>query len=236
MALHAKPRGAYAIGSVEWNENIAALWGFCRGQGFSEAAFSGMMGNAQNEGGMNPWRWQGDTVRYSGGYGLFQYTPARGYINNYGPGLSYYAPNLSVSGTTSGAQPTDAYAQILAIDASGKYFGGGTRDRLLAPYVSDYANYKTIAGFKTCTDVQKSTYLWLGYFEVPAWWIKQSNVSTNAGRRLDAAEAVYRTIKGTSPPAPGQDDPDRPQPTPGNFDLFEYGGIRDVLRRLIIHA
>ena len=236
MSLHAKPRGAYEIGSTEWNENISALWGFCRVHGFSEAAFSGMMGNAQNEGGMNPWRWQSDVVRYSGGYGLFQYTPARGYINNYGPGLAYYAPNLSVSGTTSGAQPTDAYAQILAIDSSGKYFGGSTRDRLLAPYVPDYANYKTIDGFKTCTDVHKATYLWLGYFEMPAWWIKQSNVSTNAGRRLESADAVYRTITGTDPPAPEPDDPDRPNPTPGSFDLFEYGGIRDILRRIIIHA
>lgn len=236
MSLHAKPRGAYSIGSTEWNENISALWGFCHSQGFSEAAFSGMMGNAQNEGGMNPWRWQGDSVRYSGGYGLFQYTPARGYINSYGPGLSYYAPNLSTSYVTSGAQATDGYAQILAISASGKYGGGGVRDRLIAPYVSDYSNYKTLAGFKTCNDVRKATYLWLGYFECPGWWLNQSNVSGNAKGRLDAADTVFKTITGTAPPPPDPDDPDRPHPKPGNFDLFEYGGIRDVLRRLIIHA
>lgn len=236
MAIHAKPRGGYSIGTTEWNDNISALWGFCRGQGFSEAAFSGMMGNAQNEGGLNPWRWQNDRVSYSAGYGLFQYTPARGYINSYGKGLSYYAPNLSVSTTTAGAQPTDGYAQILAIGPSGKYGGGGKRDTWIKPYVPDYANYKTLAGFKKCTDVHKATYLWLGYFECPGWWQNQSNVSHNAQGRLDAADDVYKAITGTEPPAPDPDNPDRPQPTPGNFDMLEYGGIRDVLRRLIIHA
>lgn len=236
MAMHAQPRGGYSVGTSEWNDNVTSLWGFCRNQGFSEAAFSGMMGNSQGEGGMNPWRWEGDVVNYNRGYGLFQYTPAKGYLNSYGKGLSYYAPNLSVSKVTSGAQPTDGYAQILAIKASGKYFGGGIRDTHMRAYVSNYTKYKTLDGFKTCDNVQDATYLWLGYFEYPGWWGSQTSVASHFKVRIDTANTIYKFITGTTPPAPDPDDPDRPQPTPGNFDLYMYGGIRDVLRRLIIHS
>lgn len=235
MALHAQPRGAYTEGSADWNDNVNALWSFCRQQGYSEAAFSGMMGNAQHEGGMNPWRWQGDSVNYNLGYGLFQYTPAKGYINSYGKGLSYYAPNLSTVSVTAGAQATDGYAQILAITASGKFFGGGVRDTLASKYVSDYANYKTIDGFKTISDVNHATVIWLSYFEMPGWWQKQTNLDRLTERENSAA-TVYKLITGTTPEPPSPDDPDRPQPTPGQFDYINYGGIRDVLRRLIIHA
>ena len=43
-----------------------------------------MMGNAYGESGWNPWRWQNDTYNVNNGYGLFQYTPASGYLNVYG--------------------------------------------------------------------------------------------------------------------------------------------------------
>lgn len=235
--MKAQPSGGYTIGSDNWNENVTDLWSFCLAQGYSEEAFAGMMGNSQSEGGMNPWRWQGDTVNYSAGYGLFQYTPAKGYINQYGKDLLYYAPNLSVTSITAGAEPEDGYAQILAIVASGKYGGGGKRDTWIAPYVSDYASYKTLDGFKTCSDVEKATYLWLGYFECPGWWQNGDNVAGNFKPRLDAANSVYGLITGTTPTPPSPDDPDRPHPQPPTtHSNLMYGGIRDVLRRLIIHA
>lgn len=237
MALHAKPSGAYAEGSADWTDNINALWAFCRAQGYSEEAFAGMMGNAQHEGGMNPWRWQGDKVSYRLGYGLFQYTPASGYIQSYGPGLSYFAPNLSVTSVTSGALATDAYAQILAISASGKFFAGSTRTSLLKPYVSDCENYNTIEKFKTITSVRDATYVWMGYFECGKFWLNQTNVSSNMSGRISSANTVFQTITGTTPEEPEPDDPERPKPsTPAGILSDYYGGIRDVLRRLIIHA
>lgn len=236
MSLHAKPSGGYTVGSTEWNENIAALWAFCRSQGYSEEAFAGMMGNAQHEGGMNPWRWQSDKVSLSSsskGYGLFQYTPAYGYIYNYGKGLSYYAPNLSTSSVTSGAQATDGYAQILAITASGKYFGGGVRDTLVSKYVSGYSNYKTIAGFKTIDNVYNATVCWLGYFEMPGWWYRQTSLS-NLDDRYSTASTVYQTITGTTPDAPDPDDPERPSPDvpvkPSTDRMIVMCG-REMLRR-----
>lgn len=236
MALHAKPKGAYTEGSDEWNDNVNALWAFCRAQGYTEAAFAGMMGNAQHEGGMNPWRWQGDKVSYSLGYGLFQYTPARGYINDYGKSLDYYAPNLSTSTTTSGAQATDGYAQILAISASGKYGAGSRRTALLKPYVSDCENYTTIDTFKTITNVHDACYVWMGYFECGAFWLNQSNVESNMQKRISSANTAYQLITGTTPDEPTPDDPDRPRPVTPSGSAIDYGAYREILRRLIIHA
>lgn len=238
MALHAKPSGGYSEGTAEWTDNINALWSYCRSLGYSEEAFSGMMGNAQHEGGLNPWRWEGDRVRYNRGYGLFQYTPASGYLNNYGKVSPYYAPNLSTSGQTSGASPNDGYAQIQVIQSSGKFFGGGVRDRLVAPYVSGYSNYKTIDGFKTIQNVHDATYIWLSYFEMPGWWYSQTNVSINAGARETSADNVYKVITGTTPEPPDPGPGPEPEPGPGWTDekLRQYGAYREIIRRLILHA
>lgn len=220
MALHAKPSGAYTEGSADWNDNILALWEFCYKLGYTAEAFSGMMGNAQHEGGLNPWRWEGDTVNTSHGYGLFQYTPASGYLDNYGKVSSFYAPNLSTTSITSGANPDDGYAQIDVIEDSGKFFGGGVRDTLVSKYVPDYSNHKTINGFKTVKSVHDATYLWLSYFEMPGWWYDQTDVEQNAGAREQSANAVFALIGGT---------------TPGG-DLNRYGAYREIIRRLILHA
>lgn len=214
--LNAKPSGGYQIGSTAWNENIDALWSYASGLGYSEEAFSGMMGNAQAESGINPWRWQSDEVNQSKGYGLFQYTPASGYLYTYGPTSSYYAPNTSTTQVVSGAYPYDGYAQIECIPASGKYGSGETRRNLIRPYVPDYASYETINNFKTCNDVTKATYLWVGFFECPGWWLSQSNVQTNISGRITAAEAVYTRIHGSAPgPGPDPGPGPGPEPEPG---------------------
>lgn len=215
MALHAKPSGGYTIGSDDWNGNVKSLWAFCHNQGYTEEAFAGMIGNACAESGLNPWRWQSDKVNYSNGYGLFQYTPASGYINIYGRTSTYFAPNLSTTETTSSARVTDAYAQIDCISASGKYVSGTRRNNLLLPYVSDCTDYNTIDTFKTVTSVEKATYLWLGYFECPGWWLNQKNVSSNFEYRKSAADSVYNLITGSTadePDEPIPSDPDNPTP------------------------
>lgn len=215
MPLNAKPSEGYTFKGTEWTENVRALSNFCQRAGYSNEAIAGMLGNANSESGMNPWRWQGDTVNYNKGYGLFQYTPASGYINGYGKTNSYYAPNLSVTTTTGGANALDGYAQIGVIAASGKYFGGGVRDSLLSSYVPDCTNYKTLDTFKTVSDVESATYLWLGYFEMPGWWQSQSDVKDNFQTRLDAANAVYEIISGTEPePEPEPEPTPTPTPTP----------------------
>lgn len=44
-------------------------------------AISGMLGNAQSESTLNPGIWQGLSMNPDLGYGFFQWTPAKNYIN-----------------------------------------------------------------------------------------------------------------------------------------------------------
>lgn len=210
MAWNAKPRGAYAVGSDEWTANVWAFWEVCQKLGYSKEACAGMAGNSQGEGGMNPWRWQSDTVNMSAGYGLFQYTPASGYLDNYGRTSSYYAPNLSTSIITSGALATDGIAQIECIGASGKYGGGTVRVERIKPYYSDCENYQSLNDFKGIADVYGATVCWLGFFEAPKI-IDQSVVNT----RYSWAQQVYEVLGGT-PPEP----PEPPIPTPTDYIYY----------------
>lgn len=232
MALNAKPAKGYTIGTTEWTENVTALANFCKNAGYSDEAIAGMLGNAQAESGMNPWRWQNDTVNYSKGYGLFQYTPASGYINGYGKTNSYYAPNLSVTTVTGGANALDGYAQIGVLETSGKYLSGSVRDNLLLPYVPDCKSYGTLSTFKTVSDVEKATYLWLGYFEFPGWWRDQEDVDDNFDVRKAAAQAVYDLIAGTEPtPEPEPEPTPTPTPTPTPMSTRASMPIYFYLRR-----
>lgn len=44
-------------------------------------AIAGMLGNAQSESSVNPGIWQNLTMNMNAGYGFFQWTPAKNYIN-----------------------------------------------------------------------------------------------------------------------------------------------------------
>lgn len=44
-------------------------------------AIAGMLGNAQSESTLNPGIWQSLTMNMENGFGFFQWTPAKGYIN-----------------------------------------------------------------------------------------------------------------------------------------------------------
>lgn len=96
---HAKNTGSYV--SVDWltyavtfsneaDDNGWAAWGRYHNKGWSDAAISAVVGMQCWECGLNPWRWQNDTVvssnDYTGryvdtthGYGLPQFTPQAWY-------------------------------------------------------------------------------------------------------------------------------------------------------------
>lgn len=205
MAWYAKPSGAYAVGSDEWTANVQAFWEVCKRLGYSKEACAGMAGNSQGEGGMNPWRWQSDTVNRSAGYGLFQYTPASGYLDNYGRTSSYYAPNLSTSAITYGALATDGIAQIECIGASGKYGGGSIRVERIKPYYSECENYQSLDKFKGIVDIYGATVCWLGFFEAPRI-IDEEKIN----QRYSWALSAYDILK------------DSPTPTPKPIDLIYY--------------
>lgn len=198
MAWHAKPKGGYQVGTDEWRENILEFANFAKMLGYSVEAISGMAGNSQGEGGMNPWRWQSDSYDLDMGYGLFQYTPASGYINNYGKRSQWYAPNLSTSTVTTGALPTDGNAQIEAVEYSGKYAGSSVRVKRIKGYYSECEKYTNLSEFKAIKDVYGATVCWLGFFEAPK--VIDQKVVDN---RYSWAKAVYDVIKDSpQPPKP----------------------------------
>lgn len=92
--------------------------------GFTKEACAGIWGNVGNEGGYNPWMWEGNQqiastdsynldVSRSHGYGLFQYTPASKYVwDATCQAFAGFSPNyLDVAGT-----PNDGNAQVYAMD------------------------------------------------------------------------------------------------------------------------
>lgn len=121
---YAKATGAYLTTDAEAIANALNIASLLQSVGFVKSAIAAILGNSQWESGLNPWRWQGDYVptsnTFSGwsdaeallhGYGLFQYTPAKKYINqqssqDYSP---EYAPHLAdIQGNA-----TDGHAQTL---------------------------------------------------------------------------------------------------------------------------
>lgn len=70
--------------------NATEMWNYFRAKGYTEQATAAIMGNAQHESALNPAQWQyGTSVGNTGdgGYGLFQWDPARRYWQTY---CNYY--------------------------------------------------------------------------------------------------------------------------------------------------
>lgn len=176
MSWNAKPSGAYSIDSTEALENMDMIYNILTDANMVDTpwaltAICGMLGNINAESGFNPWRWQSDSVTYGGGYGLVQFTPAkdtenpnRGYIDGFGTNYAGYAPNMSVTGETTGASAFDGQAQILAVDdnAGGKY----TSYKRHCNY-TDITSVNTFDDYKQCEDLWVATVGWLFYYEAP---------------------------------------------------------------------
>lgn len=207
---YAKPSGPYNIGSPEWIGNFDEIYNMLS---WTDEAKAGMMGNLQHESGFNPWRWQGDTVNTSAGYGLPQFTPASGYL-----GLSGVTPNMSTSTITTGATPADGARQMQAVDSDelSKWVSSCWRNYWSPVAFSQLYNYRaqilntwgngssiSMAQFKACTDVDAAAFIWLACYEGPA--------VPNYDTRKQTAEYIYQTyMGGVIPPSP---DPPTP-PTP----------------------
>lgn len=208
---HAKPSGSYGYSSTEGYENIVEMSGYFTSLGYTLESQAGIIGNAVAESGLNPWRWQSDTYNLNGGYGLFQFTPASGYIDGC-KDIQFYAPNLSTSEVTEGAEATDGMAQLqaFAFNTLSKWGSGcwrsywnkttyadlyAVRERILNTYGS--GSSLSMEQFKTIDNVYDATFAFLACFEGPA----VPNMST----RYEYASAVYEILTGKLP-----DDPTTP--------------------------
>lgn len=221
MTWHAKPSGGYNRNSAAGIDNIfefrtqLSTW--------PVECVSAILGNVQAESGFNPWRWQGDRYGTSRGYGLFQYTPASGYIY-----LSGATPNLSVSDITSGATPQDANRQIQAFRTNelGKWV-----ERCWRPYWNDDDTWSgtpkypelwqerarilntwghgsgiSLAEFADITDIYDACFVFLACFEGPK--------VPNLGTRNTNAGKIYEILTGVTPPSPPDPPIPPPPPTP----------------------
>lgn len=213
MAFNAKPSGAYGFSSTEGTNNVQQMYNMFSSLGYAVEAIAGVIGNSMSESGLNPWRWQGDKVSMRGGYGLFQYTPASDYINL--TGIQYFAPNLSTTEVTSGANPDDGFAQIIVFDENrlSKWGSGAWRPYWsTTTYAQLYAERNRIlkqwgsgssismAQFKAITNVYDATFVFLACFEGPA--------VPNMTPRYNNASTAYEILTGMQP------EPPTPTPTP----------------------
>lgn len=223
MTWHAKPSGAYGINSAEGLDNIYAMAAcFPAATLESKAA---IIGNSVHEGGLNPWRWQGDTYGRSRGYGLFQYTPASGYID-----LSFATPNLSTTQITAGATPEDGETQcdVMATNYLGKWVSTCWRSYWSTATYADLYAYRTgvlntwgngssisLAQFFQCSDVDAATFIFLACFEGP--------LVPNYGVRKSTAWDIYAILGGSpTPPTP----PVPPDPPSGSLPAWLVAAMK----------
>lgn len=232
MSWSAKPSGGYSIYSAAGLGNIFefrtafSTW--------NDAVVSGMLGNVQAESGFNPWRWQGDRYGTSRGYGLFQFTPASGYL-----ALSGISPNLSVTEITAGASPDDAARQIQAFrtDELGKWVSTCWRNYWdTTTYASLYA-YRSevlqtwghgtgisLAEFSDITDVYAATFVFLACYE--------GALVPNIDERNRNAREIYKILTGDYPEPPYiPPDPEPPSPTPTPLDNWMLAVLKKMTER-----
>lgn len=219
--FYAKPYGGYALSSTEAKNNIELIWGILRDKGWTDAAVCGLLANVYAESSLNPWRWQGDKVNVNdGGYGLFQYTPASGYLS-VGQEFSGYAPNMSVSAVVGGGV-SDGIAQVNVFTSNaldkwvgnmasspGWYWSQEMLDR--KAYVLDtYGNgsYLSIAQAGQIESIYDATLCFLTAFERP--------LVLNYEDRKNIADQVWSVMTGGQPVDPDQPGPPTP-PTPGGY-------------------
>lgn len=100
---HVKEKGGYSNESAEAYDNASLIYDILSGYGWTVNAVAGLLGNVCIESGLNPWRWQNDSVGASTGtpwrsrgYGLVQFTPASKYIDDSrAKSFDGYGPNFS---------------------------------------------------------------------------------------------------------------------------------------------
>lgn len=219
MAWHAKPSGGYAIGSSEATDNMNAYYSFM-GHYCSKNNVVGQLCNVRAESGFNPWRWQGDRVGTSRGYGLYQFTPAKGYLNL--SGIPGHSPNMSTS-SISGGNVTDAVAQMYVFvnntlskwvpSCWRSYWNTSTYASLYAKRTHILNTYGSgsslsLSQFLQIDDVGDACFAFLACFEGPR--------VPNYSARMAYAQQISDAIGG-GPVPPG---PEPPEPDPFNIVLY----------------
>lgn len=208
MPFIAKLQGQYGYGTPEGRNNIKMINGFYNQYEYTLEAQAGIIGNIVAESGLNPWRWENTVVDMTKGYGLFQYTPASGYIEDC-TDLLGYGPSLSVTTLTPSATPNDGWAQLLAMndDVLGKWTPTCWRSYWDE---TEYQDFRQIVNrilqtwgngtrltrtqFKSITSIEDAAIAFMCCFEgpgVPNWELRVRN-----------AQGVYNFLSTETKPEP----------------------------------
>lgn len=214
MPFVCKPSGGYTQGGDEWQNNVDMVHNILHDAGWTDYAIAGTLGAFQMESGMNPWRWESDVVRLDGyGYGLPQFTPARGYVEL--TGVVGHAPNMSTSGI-SGGNVSDGIAQTNVVRDNAplaKWTGVTWRSYWdTTTYASAWARCQQIRNRygrnsftydyyqHNITDVNDAAYIFFSAYEGPG--------NANAYTSYEAAARyAYEYITGHAPEPPEPPEP-----------------------------
>lgn len=219
MAWNCKPSGAYSLSSNEGVENMNEYYYYMSSY-TTKNNVVGQLCNVFAESGLNPWRWQSDNVNTSGGYGLYQFTPASGYLNL--SGVPGHSPNMSTS-QVSGGSTTDANAQmyVFANNILNKWVSTcwrsywdssiysslyAMRQRILNTYGD--GSRITMSQFYAIDDPSDACFVFMACFEGPR--------VPNFNARIQNAQTISDAIGG-GPVPPG---PEPPGPTPAPDDYI----------------
>ena len=241
MSWVAKPtaQGGYPITSVGGTQNILEIASILSSEGWSDEAIAGCIANSVYEGGLNPWRWGGDTYPPAAGLngcGLFGFTPYTKYLNY--PGSDQM--NMATSTITANASP-DVGAQQVRLMSSGTWGwigycwrSGRNYERWTQDYVPDLYNkhlyilnrygngsYLSISDYSQISNVEDATFAFFACFEGPS-------DPTDYYDRKAIAPKIFSIIAGYEPePGGGEGEggeggggeggeggQDTPEPTP----------------------
>jgi len=211
---YAKPSGGYEFDSDEAKSNMFEFKNSLQSE-WSIYAIAGALGNIAHESSFNPWRWQSDTVNYEAGYGLVQFTPASGYINEH-PNRA----NLSTSSVTPGASPEDGSDQctVLINDGMDKYTN---RQRFCRWY--NVAQFYPFSNFKTINNLYDACLAFYFNYEGNAVVVYGTPEEQKADfqTRYDTASFCYEVLTG-EPPGPGPGPGPVPSRTIKNTLMKKY--------------
>ena len=227
MTWHAKPSGAYNFSDPENVDNSMEIFNTLNNLGWDAAAIAGVCANSMYEGGLNPWRWQNDTVNTALGYGMWQWTPSTEYTSL--PGAT---PNFSTTSQTAGATPEDGARQVQALyeNDPAKWTTSCWRSYWDTSAYPDYyaktryiintwgSNNKiTLSQYSQINDPAYAADCFLACFEGPG--------APNYQPREEMAARYYERFTGVTPPTPPT--PPTPDPPPVTTDSTYW-----ILKRL----
>lgn len=212
MAWYAKPSGGYAKESDEAKANMIETYNQLYPLGWTIEAISACLGNSAHEGAFNPWRWQSDRVTRTGGCGMFGFTPASRYLDNYAEHM-----NMSTSSVTAGARADEGAVQVrIMSDGTWGWVSSCWRTYWDKVQYSSLYNYSrqvvarwgsngrvTMNQFKQVTSVRDATFIFYACFEGPA-------SASHFEQRVTSANYIYEYLSGSpvppEPPIPEEDD------------------------------